>query len=88
MIGYQSDPQSLKKLGADTHSQYAENVPFPHIVIDNFIDPEILRPILTEVNAVDRSRRYAKFVDRKTDHNKFAFYRKPWDRRPADWSIS
>jgi Rps23 Pro-64 3,4-dihydroxylase Tpa1-like proline 4-hydroxylase len=74
MISYQSDPQSLKKLGEETHSQYAENVPFPHIVIDNFVDPDILRPILTEVNAVDRSRRYAKFVDRKTDHNKFAFY--------------
>jgi Rps23 Pro-64 3,4-dihydroxylase Tpa1-like proline 4-hydroxylase len=74
MISYESDPQSLKKLGQETHQIYAGNVPFPHIVIDDFVDPNILRPILTEVNAVDRSRRYAKFLDRKTDHNKFAFY--------------
>jgi hypothetical protein len=74
MISYESDPQSLKKLGEETRQIYAGNVPFPHIVIDDFVDPEILRPILTEVNAVDRSRRYAKFLDRKTDHNKFAFY--------------
>jgi hypothetical protein len=74
MISYESDPQSLKQLGEETHQIYAGNVPFPHIMIDNFVDPGILRPILTEVNAVDRSRRYAKFLDRKTDHNKFAFY--------------
>jgi hypothetical protein len=61
-------------LGADAHGTYAGNKPFPHIVIDHFIDPIILRPIIAEVDSVDRSRRYAKFLDRKTDHNKFAFY--------------
>jgi hypothetical protein len=30
--------------------------------------------VVTEVDAVDRSKRYAKFLDRKTDHNKFAFF--------------
>ena len=74
MISYQFDPASLRKLGEETHQIYAGNAPFPHIVIDDFFDPKILRPILAEVDSVDRSRRYAKFLDRKTDHNKFAFF--------------
>jgi hypothetical protein len=74
MISYLSDPVSLKMLGEQTYPTYAANSPFPHIIIDDFIDSQILDPILTEVNAVDRSQRYAKFLDRKTDHNKFAFF--------------
>jgi hypothetical protein len=74
MISYQFDPASLLKQGEDSHRIYAGNEPFPHIVIDDFIDPNVLRPILTEVDAIDRSRRYAKFLDRQTDHNKFAFF--------------
>jgi len=30
--------------------------------------------VLFEVNTIDRSQRYAKFLDRKTDHNKFAYF--------------
>jgi hypothetical protein len=30
--------------------------------------------VLAEVDAVDRSKRYAKFLDRETGHNKFAFF--------------
>jgi hypothetical protein len=74
MISYQSDPASLKELGVQAHQTYVANSPFPHIVIDNFFDSEILHRILAEVDAVDRSRRYAKFLDRKTDHNKFAYF--------------
>ena len=74
MISYQSNPASLKELGAQSHQTYVTNAPFPHIVIDNFFDSQILRGILSEVNAVDRSLRYAKFLDRKTDHNKFAYF--------------
>jgi hypothetical protein len=74
MISYQFDPASLQKLGEDSHRIFAGNEPFSHIVIDDFIEPQLLRLILAEVDAVDRSRRYAKFLDRRTDHNKFAFY--------------
>jgi Rps23 Pro-64 3,4-dihydroxylase Tpa1-like proline 4-hydroxylase len=74
MISYQTDPASLKELGERAHEAYATNLPFPHIVIDNFLDTPIIQGILSEVNAVDRSQRYAKFLDRKTDHNKFAFF--------------
>ena len=74
MISYQSDPASLKELGEQWHRAYSSNEPFPRIVIDDFFDSQTLSGVLAEVNALDRSRRYAKFVDRKTDHNKFAFF--------------
>jgi hypothetical protein len=74
MISYQSDPESLREMGERWHRAYSSNEPFPHIVIDDFFDSHTLSAVLAEVNALDRSRRYAKFVDRKTDHNKFAYF--------------
>jgi len=74
MISYQSGRESLIELGEQRHQAYSSNLPFPHIVIDDFFDSQTLRSVLAEVNAIDRSRRYAKFVDRKTDHNKFAYF--------------
>ncbi len=74
MISYQSDPASLRELGEQWHQAYSNNVPFPHIVIDDFFDSRTLGGVLSEVNALDRSQRYAKFLDRKTDHNKFAYF--------------
>ena len=49
------------------------NRPWPHLVIHDFVDPEWLERVRLEAFAIDRSKRYAKFLDRKTDHNKFAF---------------
>jgi len=74
MINYQTDRNSLIELGDKEHKIYAANEPFPHIVIEDFFDPVALSEVLAEVDAVDRSKRYAKFLDRKTDHNKFAFF--------------
>jgi hypothetical protein len=74
MINYQTDRQALIHLGEKDHDAYAGNQPFPHIVIDDFFDPNALSEVLAEVDAVDKSKRYAKFLDRETDHNKFAFF--------------
>ena len=74
MINYQTDRHTLIDLGENEHSIYADNQPFSHIVIDEFFEPEALDEVLTEVDAVDRSKRYAKFLDRETGHNKFAFF--------------
>lgn len=37
-----SDPDALKQKGLDLHDEYVSNDPFPHIVIDNFLTPEML----------------------------------------------
>jgi hypothetical protein len=74
MISYQSDSASLRELGEQWRQAYSSNVPFPHIVIDDFFDSRTLGGVLFEVNTIDRSQRYAKFLDRKTDHNKFAYF--------------
>jgi hypothetical protein len=74
MISYQTNRNSLIELGEKEHEVYVTNQPFSHIVIDDFFDPKALEDVLAEVDAVDRSKRYAKFLDRETDHNKFAFF--------------
>jgi Rps23 Pro-64 3,4-dihydroxylase Tpa1-like proline 4-hydroxylase len=74
MINYQTDRNLLIELGEKEHATYVSNTPFSHIVIDDFFEPQLLEEVLTEVDAVDRTKRYAKFLDRETGHNKFAFF--------------
>ena len=73
MITYASDQATLSKIGEGLNTTYTQNSPWPHIVIDEFMDPDSLERVREEALAVDRERRYKKFLDRKTDHNKFAF---------------
>jgi Rps23 Pro-64 3,4-dihydroxylase Tpa1-like proline 4-hydroxylase len=73
MINYLSDKATLAAEGQKLSESYAQNKPWPHIVLDDFIDPEVLEQVREEAAAVRRSDYYEKFVDRKTDHNKYAF---------------
>jgi Rps23 Pro-64 3,4-dihydroxylase Tpa1-like proline 4-hydroxylase len=73
MITYTSGHGPLAKIGEESNALYMVNKPWPHLVIDDFFDPECLERVRLEASAIDRSKRYAKFLDRKTDHNKFAF---------------
>lgn len=45
---FEFDKEQCKELGASLHDQYAANTPFPHIVIDNFLDADILRRVAAE----------------------------------------
>jgi hypothetical protein len=74
MIDYRTDRRSLIERGEKEHPIYAANTPFSHIVLDDFFDAKIMDEVLAEVDGVDRSKRYAKFLDRRSDHNKFAFF--------------
>ncbi len=38
----------MKELAASGHSSYVEAAPFPHIVFDDFFDPELLELVLAE----------------------------------------
>ncbi len=73
MINGPSDHAILAKKGEQSSSLFAANKPWPHLIIDDFVAPEWLEQVRLEASAIDRSKRYAKFLDRKTDHNKFAF---------------
>jgi len=44
----QADLQFLMDFAEKNHEQYIKAEPFPHIVIDNFIRPEILEAVLAE----------------------------------------
>lgn len=73
MISYQSSSAELSDLGSSQHAKYEGNKPFPNIVLDEFFDPTVLERVLAEASQVDKSRSYAKFIGKKTDHNKFAY---------------
>jgi 2OG-Fe(II) oxygenase superfamily len=73
MISYTSDHVTLATMGEESYALYTANKPWPHVVMDDFFDPARLERVRLEAAATDRSKRYAKFLDRKTDHNKFAF---------------
>ncbi len=45
---YSLDPNYLKELATNYHQDYLNAEPFPHIVIDDFLPPEILEQILEE----------------------------------------
>ena len=60
-------------MGEQSSAVYLANKPWPHVVVDDFFDPECLERVRREACVIDPSKRYAKFLDRKTDHNKFAF---------------
>ena len=63
-ITYLSDAPALAAEGQKLHDAYAQNKPWPHIVIDDFIDPDVLSQVQREATAVRRSEYYEKFVDR------------------------
>jgi Rps23 Pro-64 3,4-dihydroxylase Tpa1-like proline 4-hydroxylase len=73
MIKYLSNSTTLEAEGKGLSDTYAQNKPWPHVVIDDFVDPHVLNQVRDEASAVRRSSYYEKFVDRKTDHNKYAF---------------
>jgi Rps23 Pro-64 3,4-dihydroxylase Tpa1-like proline 4-hydroxylase len=73
MINYLSDSATLASEGKKLSGAYAGNTPWPHIVIDDFLDPQLLEKVREEAASVRRSEYYEKFVDRKTDHNKYAY---------------
>jgi Rps23 Pro-64 3,4-dihydroxylase Tpa1-like proline 4-hydroxylase len=54
---------------------YTETYPFPHIVIDNFLEEESLKKIVEEVSALDSKDAYYKAVRKPNalEFNKFAF---------------
>jgi Rps23 Pro-64 3,4-dihydroxylase Tpa1-like proline 4-hydroxylase len=73
MIKYSFDQSTLASEGQKLSEAYTQNRPWPHIVIDDFIDAEVLEKVRQEAALVRRTEYYEKFVDRKTDHNKYAF---------------
>lgn len=72
-IEYQTDFDDLCDRGKALSSVYAGNHPFPHIVLDDFFNPADLEKVLGEVDRLDRSKYYEKFMGNLTEHKKFAF---------------
>ncbi|MPT24852.1 MAG: hypothetical protein E2577_18815, partial [Starkeya sp.] len=63
---FEFDKEQCKELGASLHDQYVANTPFPHIVIDNFLDADILRRVAAEFPGREDGRFSDDFSKLKT----------------------
>jgi hypothetical protein len=64
------DKAQCIEAGTQLHSRYINAEPFPHIVIDDFIDPELLRDLLREWPIAGNDRKY---------------YNRPQERLKYEW---
>ena len=66
---FEFDAEQCKSAGRALHDQYVGNDPYPHIVIDNFVDRDILRQVDAEFPG-HRSGRFAdEFSQLKTGYS-------------------
>lgn len=63
------DPAECRNLGRSLSEQYKSASPFPHIVIDDFIDADVLNAVLDEFPTNDQK----EFFDRDQERLKFQF---------------
>lgn len=63
------DSEECRSFGASLAQRYRDASPFPHIVIDNFIDPEVLRGVLAGFPSSDNKQ----FFDRDQERLKFQY---------------
>ena len=63
------DPDECRKVGRSLAEKYQNASPFPHIVIDDFLEPEVLRAVLADFPSSDSK----EFFDRDQERFKFQF---------------
>jgi len=67
------DPQECRELGRSLAQAYQAAQPFPHIVLDDFLDADVLRAVLAEFPSGDQQ----EYFDRDQERFKYQF-------KPAD----
>src|SRR5438067_2024784 len=63
------DPEQCRQFGCSLSERYRGASPFPHIVIDDFIDSNVLRTLLADFPSSDQK----EFFDRDQERFKFQY---------------
>jgi Rps23 Pro-64 3,4-dihydroxylase Tpa1-like proline 4-hydroxylase len=63
------NPDECRELGRSLAERYQHASPFPHVVIDDFLDPEVLRSVLADFPSSEDK----KFFDRDQERLKFQY---------------
>ena len=63
------DADECRALGRSLADRYQNAAPFPHIVIDDFLDPEVLRGVLADFPSTQNK----EFFDREQERFKFQY---------------
>jgi Rps23 Pro-64 3,4-dihydroxylase Tpa1-like proline 4-hydroxylase len=66
---FEFDTEQCKSAGNALHRQYVRNDPYPHIVIENFVDPNFLRQVQAEFPNPGRGRFADEFSQLKTGYS-------------------
>ena len=66
---FEFHPEECRSVGQALHRQYAENYPYPHIVLENFIDASILRQVDAEFPTARAGRFADQFSQLKTGYS-------------------
>ena len=65
---FELDREACKALGSALHDQYVSASPFPHIVIDNLLDPAVLRRVVDEFPGREKGRFSDAYSQLKTGY--------------------
>jgi Rps23 Pro-64 3,4-dihydroxylase Tpa1-like proline 4-hydroxylase len=63
------DKEECRELGRSLADRYQSAEPFPHVVIDDFLEPDVLRGVLDDFPSSDQRR----FFDRDQERYKFQY---------------
>jgi Rps23 Pro-64 3,4-dihydroxylase Tpa1-like proline 4-hydroxylase len=63
------DPDECREVGRSLRRQYVDAQPFPHVVIDDFLDPGVLRSVLGEFPSSENK----DYFDRGQERLKFQY---------------
>lgn len=75
----ESDRETAKQIGASLASTYQTAVPYPHIRLDDFIEPEALEAVIKDLKNARAPE--ASSHDRDQERNKLSYHP---DTLPAD----
>lgn len=65
---FELDRMAARDLGVSYAQRYQNASPFPHIVLDNFVDADILREVNRQFPAAEKGRFHDDFSQLKTDY--------------------
>jgi hypothetical protein len=63
------DPDECREFGRSLAEQYRSASPFPHVVIDDFLDADVLRAVLADFPSSENRQ----FFDRDQERLKFQY---------------
>jgi len=73
-FSYEATEASVTQMATEQGALYQNNIPFPHIMLDDFFDEQTLREVMEEINTIDKTKHYKKFLGNLNEHKKLTYF--------------